>query len=202
VMMFMRTPRPLCIRRCRSRNDRWRMLTSLLLLVMPSAGVVAQTATISCGAGGSAGGGMKVHGTDVVFSIKSDSTDFTVLGLVVVRVPQQFRRTSARRSQPPQWGHRLISGGTAGPLWIGHEESTNTVWIDSMAVPLDTNNVLLVQVDARNTLHIAGQARIDARVPVPNACDGATVERRHAVFRDSLWARFQNSPQVRAFLSR
>src|SRR5262249_3277848 len=109
-------------------------------------------------------------------------------------------------SQPRQWRingePRPIGGATVGALWFGHEQSTNTAWLDSTAVPLDTNNTLLVEIDALGKPQVVGQARIETRLPPPEGCDRVSHETRHQLFEEALWSRLRNVPHARAFVSR
>jgi len=175
-----------------------------LLLLFPCVAAAAQSSGASCGLAG--GGFIKVHDYDVVFSATADADSSTLHGLIIVRAPADFLSRPAPTAPPPLWGaNRMLGpsgGGSVGPLWIVHEEATNTVWIDSLSVPLDsTNNVLLVEVDAHGAVAVAGQARI-ASVPVPpGACDSGGGLRYQQV-SDALWVRFLETPRVRAFVSR
>jgi len=171
-----------------------------LLLVLRATGAIAQAAPASCSGNAKEGGSMKVHGYEVAYASTDDSAGTTLEGVVVVRAPREFRSIPAPHSHPAAWGQRSIGGGTVGPLWIGHEGSTNTVWIDSLNVPLGSDNVLLVQVDSHGALHIDGKARIAARVRLPSVCDDAG-QQRYEMFSDTLWSRFQKEPRMRAFLS-
>jgi len=161
----------------------------------------------SCSAIGNEGGFLRLGGEDVVYSATNDSSGSTLHGVVVIHAAEQFRSRPAAQSEPPQWrtngARRLIGGATVGPLWVGHEQATNSVWLDSVAVALDTNNVLLVEIDAQGRPQIAGQARIESRLQItPNGCNVVSHQLRHHIFADSLWSHLQRPRQVLAFLNR
>jgi hypothetical protein len=87
---------------------------------------------------------------------------------------------------------------------IVHDLSAKTVWIDdSVPIPLaQNNNVLLVDVDARGAFTAVGQAQIDPHIPLPTApCSDTFASQRYKETSDTLWARFQASPQIRSFVS-
>jgi hypothetical protein len=169
-----------------------------LLLALPCSRIAAQSTWLPCGP--LVGGGfMKVHEFDVVFSATADSTGSTVHGFAIVRAPREFLSHRPITQQPPRAG----GGSRVGALWVVHDERGHSVWLDSLEVPLkDNNNVLLVEVDAHGTPRVAGQARIEPRVPVKwGACDGAAMLGRYQQVVDTLWARFRASPRVQSFIS-
>ena len=142
---------------------------------------------------------MTLDGIDLVYSVLHDSIGSTVDGVILVRASTEFRNLAAPRLRPP----RPVGGATVGPLWVGHERETNTVWLDSVAVPLDTNNVLFVDVDSYARPQVAGLARIEPRLEwVPRACDSLAMQQSHELFAGALRARLSDSPRVRAFLFR
>jgi len=184
---------------------RYRIGTAIVLLAMP-AGLLAQAASPSCGRVRHQGGRADRPGYAVVYSARFDSSGTWLQGLIVVRASDAFRSISSSQPQPSQWRvnglTRMLGGATVGPLWVAHEQSTNTVWLDSLPVPLDTNNVLLVQVDTTGVKHVVGQARVEPRLPMPTGpCDEAAVPGGEQ-FLDRMIARLQESPQVRGFLAR
>lgn len=184
---------------------RYRIGAVIVLLAMP-AGLLAQTASPSCGRVRHQGGRADRHGYAVVYSARFDSSGTRLQGLIVVRASDAFRSISSTQPQPSQWRvngvTRMLGGATVGPLWVAHEQSTNTVWLDSLPIPLDTNNVLLVQVDTTGVAHVAGQARVEPRLSMPaGPCNEAAVPGGEQ-FLDRMIARLQESPRVRAFLAR
>lgn len=184
---------------------RYRIGAVIVLLAMP-AGLLAQTASPSCGRVRHQGGRADRPDYAVVYSARFDSSGTRLQGLIVVRASDAFRSISSTQPQPSQWRvngvTRMLGGATVGPLWVAHEQSTNTVWLDSLPIPLDANNVLLVQVDTTGVAHVAGQARIEPRLSMPTGpCDEAAVAGGEQ-FLDRMIARLQESPRVRAFLAR
>lgn len=184
---------------------RYRIGAVIVLLAMP-AGLLAQTASPSCGRVRHQGGRADRPDYAVVYSARFDSSGTRLQGLIVVRASDAFRSISSTQPQPSQWRvngvTRMLGGATVGPLRVAHEQSTNTVWLDSLPIPLDANNVLLVQVDTTGVAHVAGQARIEPRLSMPTGpCDEAAVAGGEQ-FLDRMIARLQESPRVRAFLAR
>jgi hypothetical protein len=184
---------------------RYRIGAASVFLAMP-AGLLAQAASPSCGRVRHQGGRADRPGYAVVYSARFDSSGTWLQGLIVVRASDAFRSISSSQPQPSQWRvngvTRMLGGASVGPLLIAHEQSTNTVWLDSLSIPLDTNNVLLVQVDTTGVAHVAGQARIEPRLSMPTGpCDEAAVPGGEQ-FLDRMIARLQESPQVRGFLAR
>lgn len=193
------------IRLARARCSGAAVIALLTMLGCRSGG--ASAANGSCSAIGNEGGFVTLDGHDVVYSATNDSTGSTVNGVAVIHASAQFRSLPAPHSEPRQWRThgmpRIIGGATVGPLWIGFEQSTNSAWLDSIAVPLDTNNVLFVEIDEQRRSRVVGQARIETRLPVtPNGCDAISHEQRHFLFAEALSGRLRAMPQVRAFLSR
>ena len=184
---------------------RYRIGAVIVLLAMP-AGLLAQTASPSCGRVRHQGGRADRPDYAVVYSARFDSSGTRLQGLIVVRASDAFRSISSTQPQPSQWRvngvTRMLGGATVGPLRVAHEQSTNTVWLDSLPIPLDTNNVLLVQVDTTGVAHVAGRARVEPRLAMPTGpCDEAAVAGGEQ-FLDRMIARLQESPRVRAFLAR
>ena len=182
------------------------LLVPAVLLVLPRA-AQTQRAALTCPmiAGG---GAIIVRGYEVVFSAASDTAGSTLAGLAVVRAPADFRSQRPSSATLERWTPSHMrhpgSGANVGPLMIVHESSTKTVWIDdSVAVRLtENNNVLLIDVDARGAFATVGQARIDPHLPLPTApCNDSFVLQRYQETSDTLWARFQGSPQIRSFVS-
>jgi hypothetical protein len=177
-----------------------------VLLLLPRA-ARTQGAALTCPliAGG---GAIMVRGYEIVFSAASDSHGSTLAGLVIVRAPADFRSQRLSSATLERWTPSHLrhpgSGANVGPLMIVHDSSTKTVWIDdSLAVHLtQSNNVLLVDVDARGAFAAVGQARVDPHLPLPTApCNDTFALQRYQETSDTLWARFQASPQIRSFVS-
>jgi hypothetical protein len=185
---------------CLARLRRGLSVPIALLLLVPysAAAQSTQSTQSSCGILGG-GGFIKVHGYNVVFAGSSDSAGSTLHGLAIIRAPAALFSRRVTGSPPHQGG-----GASVGPLWIIYDRSTNSVWIDSVAVPFDAdNNLLLVVADSQGAFTVRGQARIDPRVAMPPAaCSEASLFDRYHEAADTLWARFQASARVRAFLSR
>ena len=176
------------------------------LLLMPHAARAQGTRPTACPM--IAGGGfIKVRGYDVVFSATSDSEGSTLRALIIVRAPTEFLSLQPPAvTLDPSSPNRLRhpgSGANVGPLMIVHESASNTVWIDSLAVRFTTNNnVVLVDVDSRGAFTAVAQARVEPRLPIPpGLCDDTAMRQRYQETTDTLWARFQASPQIRSFIS-
>ena len=152
------------------------------------------------------GGTIRVHGFDVVFSAATDAQGTTLRALVLVRAPAEFlsRSFSADKAQQYLLRGPHGAGGNVGPLRIVHDQRTNVVWIDSLAIPLKGgSNLLLIDVDSKDSLSVVGQARTEPRIPIPpGPCDEASVLRRYHQVSDTLWARFQAIPLARSLVSR
>ena len=185
------------------------ILYAALFVASPCAAMTAQMAKGTC-AVVNGGGGMRVHGFETVFFATADSVGVTLHGLTIVRTAAEFlqRPTPRPRPTPPRWPPNQASGrsggATVGQHWIVHEETNNIVWIDSLPIRLDgQNNVLLLDVDAQGVPSVAGQARIDPRVPVrPSACNDAALLKQYEAVSDTLWAHFRASAEIRSFLLR
>lgn len=157
---------------------------------------------------GHGAGGFSKHGQhELVYAIRYDSAGPQLDAAVVVRALPSWRRRSAPDSQPRSWrvagGRRLINGATAGPLWIGHERATNTVWLDSLPVPLGADNVLLLDVGSDDAPRIIGRARVEPRLPAGAAsCSPPRTRDESEAFEQSLWTVVSRASQVREFLDR
>jgi hypothetical protein len=174
------------------------------LLVAPCARGLAQRAS-ACAVNNTEGGTLSRGLYTIVFKTKPDSGGSSISGAVIVRASEVFRHLPPSRAEPAQWRHdggsRTIAGGNVGPLRIGYEEPTNTAWLDSLPIPLGTNNVLLVAVDTNNRAQIAGQARVEPRLSLaPTHCVPGRTQPGPDVFAEALWARLGDTPRVRAFL--
>jgi len=177
------------------------------MLFLLSCAAAAQGRAVSCPiiAGG---GAIRVRDYEVVFSAANERTESTLRGLVIVRASADVRSRHPSGSAAERWAvarpRHPGSGANVGPVMIVHDSSTNTVWIDdSLAVPLaENNNVLLGTIDTRGTFTAVGQARIEPRLPLPTGpCTDASAMKQYQETADTLWARFQASPQIRAFVS-
>ena len=174
-------------------------LSAASLLVLPCTPLAAQNTQELCEI--LVGGGfIRVHDYDVVFTATGDSIGSTIHGLVIVRASPQFRTLRTRAALQLSRG----GGAAIGPLWIQRDDATNTVWIDSLSVPLKPeNNVLLVGVDAREIPAIEGEAWIEPRVSrAAGRCDDSASLERYRAVSDTLWQRFQASALIRSFVSR
>lgn len=165
----------------------------------------ARGASLACPVDGGMGGGTSDEKHALISALSFDSTGTLLRAAVVVSAPRAWRRRPAPDSQPSTWRvngvPRLISGGTVGPLWIGHEQGAGTVWLDTIAVPLHTNNVLLLRVDADEVPRVVGRARVEPRLPLPaGVCGAPRTPEEGAALDRALWAAVRRDPSVGRFL--
>ena len=159
--------------------------------------------------GSGSGGGFAAEGEhELIYSVSHDSTGPRLGAAVLVHAPSEWSRRQAPESQPEQWRPpggppRMMNSATAGPLWIGHEPSTGTVWVDSVPVPLHGDNVLLLEIGPDDEPRVAGRARVESKLPVmAGSCGPARTREEAEAFQQSLWATVRRAPQVREFLDR
>ena len=166
-----------------------------------------QHSLAACRGYGSAGGFTARGEHELVYAISHDSAGPQLDAAVLVRAPRTWRRRPPPDSQPPHWrtarAPRAINGATAGPLWIGHERAAGTVWLDSLPIPLGSDNVLLLEVGADDAPRVVGRARVEWHLPLPAASCGPPRTREEAeAFEQALWAAARRAPLVREFLER
>ena len=156
-----------------------------------------------------AGSGFTALGEhELVYAVSHDANGRHLDAAVVVHASPSWRRRPPPDSQPRQWRPpgappRGINSGTAGPLWIGHERATGTVWLDSVPVPMYNDNVLLVEVGADDTPRVVGRARVEPNLPLSSASCGPPPTREQAeAFQQSVWVAVRRASVVRDFLER
>ena len=152
-------------------------------------------------------GGIVRKEQELIFTLTSDSAGAQLDAGVIVRAPRAWRRRLPPRSQPTQWAvsgvPRAIGGATAGPLWIGHERATGTLWLDTLALPLGRDNVVLLDVGADGAPRIAGRTRVEPRLPLPaGTCATPRTHDEGEALDQALWAVVNRAPMVREFVDR
>ena len=165
-----------------------------------------QQSLAACRGQGSGGGGTARGEHELVYAISQDSAGQQLDAAVVVNAPPSWRRRSPADSRPWHWRQpgaptRGTNGATAGPLWIGHEKATDTVWLDSLGVPLHGDNVLLLEVGADEVPRVVGRARVDPRLPL-TACGPPRTRDEAEAFHQALWTAVLRASPVREFLDR
>jgi hypothetical protein len=167
----------------------------------------AQQSLAACPGSGS-GSGFTTRGQhELIYAISQDSAGPQLDAGVVVHARREWRRRPPPDSQPQNWRAdgvpRAINGATAGPIWIGHERATGTIWLDSVPIPLHTNNVLLLEVGADDVPRLVGRARVDSRLTVPGgSCRPPRTREEAEAFQQALWTLVRGVPQVNEFLDR
>lgn len=149
------------------------------------------------------GGGFTVRGEhELVYAISRDSAGAQLDAAVVVRASQAWLRRPPPESRPAAMP-RAVNGASAGPLRIGHEPATGTVWLDSVPVPLHNDNALLLEVGDDDAPRIVGRARVEPRLHLTaGSCDQPRTREEAEIFEQTLWAAVRRASLVRAFLDR
>ena len=166
-----------------------------------------QQSVNACPGQGSGGGFTSRGEHELVYAMRRDSTGPQLDAAVIVHASQSWRRRQAADSRPRAWFvggvPRGINGASSGPIWIGHERATGTVWLDSVPVPMHSDNVLLLEVGADDTPRVVGRARVDPRLTLAGEPCGRhrTLEEAEA-YHQSLWTAIRRASPVREFLDR
>jgi hypothetical protein len=172
-----------------------------LALVACSGAPGKQEALAACPVGGSTGGSTSQGEHELVYALSGDSAGQQLDAAVVVRAPRTWRLHPPPAS-PPRQG-RPLTGGSAGPMRIGHEKATGTVWLDSLPVPLGGDNVLLLEVGDNEVPRVVGRAHVDSRIPLPEGSCGYPRNQEEAVaYEQALWTAVRRAPEVREFIDR
>jgi hypothetical protein len=143
----------------------------------------------------------------LIFALSTDSAGAQLEAGVLVRAPRAWHRRPAADSEPPQWRvngvPRSIGGATAGPLWIGHERATRTLWLDTLAVALGGDNVVLLDVGADGVPRVAGRTRVEPRLPLPaETCVTPRTRAEGEALDQALWTVVHRAPMAREFVDR
>lgn len=167
-----------------------------------------QEALAACPVGGSTGGSTSQREHELIYALSGDSAGQQLDAAVVVRAPRTWRLRPPPDSQPRQWNPpgmapRGINGAGAGPIWIGHEKATGTIWLDSLPIPLGGDNILLLEVGDNDVPRVVGRTHVDSRIPLPEGSCGQPRNQEEAeAYEAALWTAVRRSPEVREFLDR
>lgn len=122
---------------------------------------------------GGGGGGVRLTDSSEAsfsYSFKGDSTYLEAL--FIGRADERIHGSPTKMERPDFEGaSRMLTGGPMGWWWMLYNRENHIAWVDTTAVPLREDNVVLVQGVDR--LHdrptIVGTIRIPAAVPM-NGC--------------------------------
>jgi hypothetical protein len=187
-------------------------LVSSLFLGACSGRRDARQPPVECVVHGGVGGSSSMSGGttrehhELIFAVSTDSAGARLEAGVIVRAPRAWR-DQRPHAQPPQWSvngvPRAIGGATTGPLWIGYERATRTLWLDTLAMPLGENNVVLLDVGADGVPRVIDRTRVDPRLPLPaGTCVTPRTHEENEAFDQALWAVVRRAPMARAFVDR
>src|SRR4051812_12974249 len=79
-----------------------------------------------------------------------DDGDGILEAAAIIRGPASWlsRPHAKTDAKKPNGDPIYGSGATIGPAWVTFEDEARTYWFDSTPFPMDTNNVLLIEVDS------------------------------------------------------
>ena len=153
------------------------------------------------------GDGGKNPGLRMTALVSRDSTGGYLETAVLAKAPAAFLM------QPPRPMFRSpvrfddIPCGGGGGSWIGPIKveiwmRMDTVWVDSLAIPMRYDNVLLLDVDAKGRVRIAGRAHVRPRLNPPFPPPTNREERLAQMEADgkALMPLLRTSETVRRFL--
>ena len=109
--------------------------------------------------------------------VQNDSLYFD--GIIVGRAQAGWKGFNGTRRQlvePIRAGAaKYLTGATIDTLFLQFDRKARIAWIHTMRVPMDTNNVVLVdRLDTRGGApHVAGMLKIASPVPINGHCGDA-----------------------------
>jgi hypothetical protein len=136
-----------------------------------------------------------------------DSTGGFLEMAVLAKAPASLRRARPpERQRPPYKPAEFLCGGGGGgsigsrrvDLWV----RVDTVWVDSAAIPMRHDNVLLLDVDETGEYRVAGRTHVRPRLNLPFP---APVDRDQRLAQmkadgEAIMPLLRTSPAVRRFM--
>lgn len=188
----------------RARDEAFRILTPRQRTMLDS--IVLQPFRLGpgdhrhpCVAGGSGGVGGLTPRVQLAYDVSYEGDSAAITAITVARM-----NGSGTRASPPMDGrwesslHDLTvpggGGGTIGSWFLRHDTRQNVVWVNRTAIPMDGNNVLLLD-NAQRTTELPD---IFGKVSVPSRFHTGGCRDRD--FFDALRAHLLASPEIRAFV--
>ena len=124
------------------------------------------------------GGGIQLSPRSAAtFALSARNDSLYVEGVIVGRAQAGWRGFSGTRQQliePLRAGaSKYLMGATIDTLFLQFDIKSRIAWIHNLRVPMDTNNVVLVdRLDTRGGApRVVGLARVPSPVPLKGNCD-------------------------------
>jgi uncharacterized protein (DUF58 family) len=127
-----------------------------------------------CGIGGGAQLSPRAAAT---FALSARKDSLYIDGVIVGRAQPGWKGFSGTRQQLVQplraGAPKYLSGATIDTLFLQFDTKSRIAWVHNLRVPMDTNNVVLVdRIDTRGgPPRVAGLMRIPSPVPLKGNCD-------------------------------
>lgn len=124
------------------------------------------------------GGGIQLSPRSAAtFALSARNDSLYIEGVIVGRAQAGWRGFSGTRQQlvePIRAGApKYLTGATIDTLFLQFDIKSRIAWIHTMRVPLDTNNVVLVdRLDTRGGApRVVGLMRVPSPIPLKGSCD-------------------------------